>query len=213
VGRALACARLLDLGAAGVSRIAAWRRLVKLCRADAARWVEMEAVVDVSRVTPWVFAVLFWRYLPLRATVWFRIGGFLRDVGVKGGALLVQHRLLSRYGLDLPTLVPVEGGLYIPHPVGTIVMAERIGANVTIVGAVTLGARNGAWPTIEDGAYVGAGARVLGGITVGAGALIGANAVVLDDVPAGATAVGIPAKVVGERGVSPGSAATPAPPV
>jgi serine O-acetyltransferase len=46
---------------------------------------------------------------------------------------------------------------------------------------------------------VGAGARILGGVTIGDGARIGANAVVIEDIPAGATAVGVPAKISGSR--------------
>jgi serine O-acetyltransferase len=61
---------------------------------------------------------------------------------------------------------------------------------------VTVGMRN-EWefPVIGDGVLVGAGARVLGGISLGDGCSIGANAVVIRDVPAGATAVGVPAVV------------------
>ena len=53
-----------------------------------------------------------------------------------------------------------------------------------------------AGPTIEHDVRIGTGAKVLGAITVGRGARIGSNAVVLDDVPAAATAVGIPARIV-----------------
>ncbi|WP_031598535.1 serine acetyltransferase, partial [Pseudomonas savastanoi] len=51
-------------------------------------------------------------------------------------------------------------------------------------------------PTLEDGVVVGAGAKVLGPFTVGAGAKIGSNAVVTKAVPAGATAVGIPGRII-----------------
>lgn len=76
----------------------------------------------------------------------------------------------------------------------------RIGNNVTIGPNVTIGGRSGflAVPVIEDNVMIGAGARILGPVTIGCGAQIGANAVVLADVPAGATAVGIPARVVGK---------------
>jgi serine O-acetyltransferase len=57
------------------------------------------------------------------------------------------------------------------------------------------------FPTIGDGVFIGAGARVLGGISIGDGAVIGANAVVTNDIPAGATAVGIPARVSRINGV------------
>ena len=62
---------------------------------------------------------------------------------------------------------------------------------------VTIGVRDGfRGPTIKPDVRIGTGAKVLGAITVGRGARIGSNAVVLDDVPARATAVGIPARIV-----------------
>ena len=51
-------------------------------------------------------------------------------------------------------------------------------------------------PTLERGVIISAGAKVLGGFTIGEGARVGANAVLLKAVPAGATAVGIPARIV-----------------
>jgi serine O-acetyltransferase len=52
------------------------------------------------------------------------------------------------------------------------------------------------FPVIGDGVMVGAGARILGGISLGDGCRVGANAVVITDVPAGATAVGVPARIL-----------------
>jgi serine O-acetyltransferase len=75
-----------------------------------------------------------------------------------------------------------------------------IGDDVTLYHGVTLGGTS--WnkgkrhPTLEDGVVVGAGAKVLGPIVVGAGAKVGSNAVVTKLVPAGATAVGNPARVL-----------------
>ncbi|RML16786.1 Serine acetyltransferase, partial [Pseudomonas syringae pv. maculicola] len=76
----------------------------------------------------------------------------------------------------------------------------EIGNDVTLYQGVTLGGTS--WnagkrhPTLEDGVVVGAGAKVLGPFTVGAGAKIGSNAVVTKAVPAGATAVGIPGRII-----------------
>ena len=54
-------------------------------------------------------------------------------------------------------------------------------------------------PTLEDGVYIGCGAKCLGNITLKKGCRVGANAVVLKDVPEGATAVGIPARIIEKK--------------
>lgn len=164
---------------------------------DAARWVVPESVAPIDDVTFGVIAKLLFRTPSLRAMAWFRLGCACkrRRVPMLPGAL--QRRLLYKYGLELSVGSDVGGGLYIAHPVGCVLMVDRMGENVTVVSSVTFGMRKGlVWPTIEDGAFVGTGARVLGGITVGAGAKIGANAVVMDDVAPGDTVVGIPARPV-----------------
>ena len=76
----------------------------------------------------------------------------------------------------------------------------RIGDNVTITHHVTIGGYQGSGlPVIGDNVYIGAGARILGGIKIGNNAKIGANAVVLIDVPENATAVGIPARIIQKK--------------
>ena len=90
--------------------------------------------------------------------------------------------------------------LFIPHPYGIIVGTFCIlGEDVTLMQQVTLGGKKpygppdeaeNEFPRLRAGVYVGAGAKILGGIVIGEGAIIGANAVVTKDVPAGATVVG-----------------------
>lgn len=88
-----------------------------------------------------------------------------------------------------------------PHGLNGIVISDQaqIGKGCTIFQQVTIGVKSlkskGA-PKIGDGVFIGAGAKVIGNITIGNDAVIGANAVVLCDVPAGATAVGNPARIV-----------------
>jgi serine O-acetyltransferase len=92
-------------------------------------------------------------------------------------------------------------GLVILHSVGLIVnTAVRAGENVILEGGATLGAEKKQSPTLGDNVFIGGGAKVIGGVRLGNGARIGANAVVVEDVPEGATAVGVPARVVRFRG-------------
>ena len=88
-------------------------------------------------------------------------------------------------------------GFVLVHSIGVVINTSvKGGRNVVLEHQVTIGAEKGVSPVLGDEVFVGAGARILGGVTLGKGAKVGANAVVLDDVPAGATVVGIPAKVV-----------------
>ncbi|NWJ23874.1 DapH/DapD/GlmU-related protein [Rhizobium sp. RM] len=90
------------------------------------------------------------------------------------------------------------GGLYIPHPYGIVIGAATLHANVTVLQNVTIGKRGKADasdPVIGENVFLGAGCVVLGGVTLGKGSSVGANSVLLIDLPEGATAIGIPAKI------------------
>jgi serine O-acetyltransferase len=106
---------------------------------------------------------------------------------------------------DISLEATLGEGLKLPHPNGIVIHEEAvIGANCMIMQQVTVGMIDGGEvPTLGNNVYVGAGAKIIGRVTIGDGARIGANAVVLRDVPAGATAVGIPASIVGPRGQRP----------
>jgi serine O-acetyltransferase len=102
--------------------------------------------------------------------------------------------------------VEIGPGLMIAHGHVVIDAVVKIGRDCIIGPWVTIGLSGSRrWgfdsrgPIIGDRVYIGTGAKVLGPITVGDGARIGANAVVIDDVPAGATVVGAPARVVHDR--------------
>ncbi|MEK8079234.1 serine O-acetyltransferase [Pseudomonas sp. XK-1] len=115
-------------------------------------------------------------------------------------------RVVSNFGRWL-TGIEIHPGarigrrFFIDHGMGIVIgETAEIGNDVTLYQGVTLGGTS--WnkgkrhPTLEDGVVVGAGAKVLGPFTVGAGAKIGSNAVVTKAVPAGATAVGIPGRII-----------------
>jgi serine O-acetyltransferase len=111
----------------------------------------------------------------------------------------LRHRWWSAIsGADIPLSCRIGGGLLMPHPNGIVLHpSATIGPNCLIFQQVTLGTAVDLAPQIGGHVDIGAGAKLLGPITVGDHALIGANAVVLADVPSGATAVGIPARIVG----------------
>jgi serine O-acetyltransferase len=88
-------------------------------------------------------------------------------------------------------------GFVLIHSTGVVINAAvRGGRGVHIEHQVTVGAEQRQSPILGNNVFLGAGARVIGGITIGDGARIGANAVVLQDVPPGATAVGVPARII-----------------
>ena len=115
---------------------------------------------------------------------------------------IVRHRFWSVVtGADIPINSRIGGGLLIPHPNGIVIHPLAvIGPNCLIFHQVTVGSReDGGVPVIGGHVDVGAGAKVLGGVKIGDHARIGANAVVLVDVPDGADAYGIPARVASGR--------------
>jgi serine O-acetyltransferase len=171
--------------------------MLSLFKQDVQRWVIPQSIADPSEVTLSTTLKLLWRHMPLRAMLWFRFGSWCKQKGISFLPGFVQRYLYRFFGFDISIGNEVGGGFYIAHPNGTVINAKKIGANCSIIASVTIGMRN-EWqfPEIGDNVFIGAGARILGGIRIEDGAKIGANAVVLDDVPAGSTAVGIPAKVI-----------------
>ena len=115
---------------------------------------------------------------------------------------VLRHRFWSAVcGADVPTNANLGGGLIMLHPNGVVIHPDAvIGPNCLILQQVTLGTGPlPGLPRLGGNVDVGAGARILGGVTIGDHARIGANAVVIKDVPAGATAVGIPARIIQEK--------------
>lgn len=101
-------------------------------------------------------------------------------------------------GADIPINTRIGGGLLLPHPNGIVIHPSVvIGPNCLIFQQVTLGMAHGGVPTLGGHVDIGAGAKVIGQVRLADHSKIGANAVVTIDVPEGATAVGIPARLVG----------------
>ena len=116
-------------------------------------------------------------------------------------ARLVNHFSRFLTAIDIHPGATIGHHLFIDHGFTVIGETAVIGDNVTIYQCVTLGGTNPAngvggkrHPTLLDNVIVGSGAQILGPIVVGSRARVGANAVVTDDVPEGATMVGVKAR-------------------
>jgi serine O-acetyltransferase len=113
---------------------------------------------------------------------------------------VIEHQFWSAVtSADIPLNCNIGGGLTITHPSGVVIHPDAIvGVNCLIFQQVTIGVggRKPGAPILGGHVDVGAGAKILGGVRIGDHALVGANAVVLEDVPEGATAVGVPARIV-----------------
>ncbi len=119
-------------------------------------------------------------------------------------------RLISQWGrgftgIEIHPGAAIGSGLFIDHGSGVVIgETAEIGNNVTLYHGVTLGGtgkdQGKRHPTVCDDVLIGAGCKVLGPVVIGENSRIGANSVVLIDVPANATAIGIPARVVRVNG-------------
>jgi serine O-acetyltransferase len=122
--------------------------------------------------------------------------------GLKWLGRFISHLARIITGIEIHPGATIGRRVFIDHGFGVVIgETAEIGDDCTIYQGVTLGGTSlskGAkrHPTLERGVIVSAGAKVLGGFTVGEGAKIGSNAVVVKEVPAGATAVGIPARII-----------------
>ena len=135
------------------------------------------------------------------ANVHYRLARFFQRIklGIIGWFILDLNRLFN--GCVIGRNADFGPGLVFMHPIGVVINGGvKGGKNIVIESGVVIGAaRNGIpakVPVLGDDIFIGAGAKVLGGIRIGNNVRIGANAVVVHDVPDGATVVGIPARVV-----------------
>jgi serine O-acetyltransferase len=134
----------------------------------------------------WIHRLAHWLWL--RGLLW--LGRFTSHIG----------RWLT--GIEIHPGAKIGSCVFIDHGMGVVIgETAEVGDGSTIYQGVTLGGTSlyrgtKRHPTLGAGVVVGAGAKILGGFTVGDGARVGSNSVVVKEVPAGATVVGIPGRVV-----------------
>ena len=146
--------------------------------------------IEVALAYPGVHAV--WAYR-LAHRMW-------RDPSMRLLARLLSQATRAATGVEIHPAATIGRRLFIDHGMGVVIGETAvIGDDVVLFHGATLGGRSmhhgKRHPTLGDGVVVGAGAKILGPVWIGNGAQVGANAVVITDVPDGAIAVGVPAKI------------------
>ncbi len=144
-------------------------------------------------------------YPGLHAIVMHRWGHWCWTHGLKWLGRFISHIGRWLTGIEIHPGAKIGQRVFIDHGMGVVIgETAEVGDGCTIYHGVTLGGTSlykgtKRHPTLGRDVVVSAGAKVLGGFEVGDGAKIGSNAVVIKPVPAGATAVGIPARIIPSR--------------
>jgi serine O-acetyltransferase len=161
---------------------------------------DIKAVFDRDPAARSVLEVLFC-YPGLHA-VWFhRISHWFWTHEFFFIGRFISHMGRFFTGIEIHPGASIGKGFFIDHGMGVVIgETAEIGENVTLYHGVTLGGvsweKTKRHPTIGDNVVIGSGAKVLGPFIVGSGSKIGSNSVVVREVPANATVVGIPGRVV-----------------
>lgn len=131
------------------------------------------------------------------AMIWYRLMQWARRWRLAPLEMLFNRLNTICCGCIIGRGAEFGPGFVLIHSLGVVINGSvRGGSGVKIEHQVTIGAEKRQSPVLGDSVFIGAGAKIIGSVRIGDGAKIGANAVVLHDIPPGATAVGIPARVV-----------------
>jgi serine O-acetyltransferase len=149
-------------------------------------------------------------YPGFHALIFHRLASRLWQWKLRWLGRLVSHIGRFATGIEIHPGAKIGRRFFIDHGMGVVIgETAEIGDDCTLYHGVTLGGTS--WnkgkrhPTLGNGVVVGAGAKILGPILIGDGARVGSNAVVVRAVPAGATAVGIPAHIIDDHAKRPGA--------
>ena len=153
--------------------------------------------VTIPRLTTLLPPLLnFKGYVALQA---WRVSNWLWRQGRNDLALMLQSLSSDQLQVSIHPSASIGTAVFLDHATGIIVGAYAvIGDEVTILQNVTIGRKNSEpdrAPKIGKGAYLSAGSTIIGDIIIGDFAKVGAGALIEHDVPAGCTAVGVPARL------------------
>jgi len=163
---------------------------------------DFKAVFERDPAVRSVFEIIFC-YPGFHALLFYRLAHILWNYKLYFLGRFISH--LGRFftGIEIHPGAKIGKGFFIDHGMGVVIgETTEIGDNVTLYHGVTLGgttwAKEKRHPTLADNVVIGSGAKILGPFMVGENAKVGSNSVVVKEVPANATVVGIPGKVVVE---------------
>ena len=147
-------------------------------------------------------------YPGLHAVWGYRISHLLWNLKLKLIARIYSNWIRAATGIEIHPAAKIGRRFFIDHGMGVVIGETAIiGDDVMFYHGVTLGGRSlnkgKRHPTIEDGVFVGAGAKILGNITIGKNAIIGANAVITKDVASDTIAVGADQRLVSKSEYDP----------
>lgn len=179
-----------------------FRRFLELVRSDLYRYGGRMSAARFLK---------HWVLTPgVKYTVYLRLCQYLRQQPARALGLfyLVKYLMIMcgfRYGIDIPDTTSVDCGLYIGHYGGIIVNGGSvIGRNCNLSHGVTLGKSyrgpRAGCPVIGDNVFIGPGAKIIGHVVLGNNSAVGANCVVIEDVPESGVVVGVPGRVVSQKG-------------
>ncbi|MFZ4504789.1 MAG: serine O-acetyltransferase [Microbacteriaceae bacterium] len=141
----------------------------------------------------------------LHAVWWHLIARLLWNIGLKFIARVLSQSARWWTLIEIHPAAKIGERVFIDHGAGVVIgETAEIGNDCVLYHGVTLGGQGDSidgrrHPRVGNNVVIGAGATLIGPIIVGDGALIGAGAVVVSDVPAGYTAVGVPARLIAPR--------------
>ena len=134
----------------------------------------------------------------------FRYSFWLRLSNLGGGIGLISRQLHKhysiKYSMQIPVATKIGYGFYIGHGVGVVINGgTTIGNNVNISQFLSIGTNKHTPATIGDNVYIGPNVCIVEDVKIGSNTTIGAGSVVIRDIPENSTAVGCPAKAIGEN--------------
>ena len=146
------------------------------------------------------FKYNFW----MRTCAYTRTNSFFKYSIYPFASYALKH-FTYKLGISIPPETQIGSGFYIGHFGGIVVNSlSKIGKNCNISQGVTIGqanrGKNQGYPVLGDNIYIGPGAKIIGAVTIGNNVAIGANCVVTKNIPDNSVVIGVPGRVISQKG-------------